>query len=965
MTHDDPKLTAYALGELDDAADRAEVEAFLANDETARRVVDETRQAAATLTRGLQGSELPTLTAEQRQTLAAARRAPAAGERAAIPPWRSRPWVRWALATAACAALATAGLSLFPGKTARQQARLSELAASRPALYSNENKGASAFGNDRGGSGPGGLVGPSGAKAAPDFDYFFGERLVEQQGQRHDAQGVGQGRARATGAEPKRVQELADGATWDLRKNPPPQGTALSVSGGLLSIDAGAARQSSPSPAALSTDTRSPTPGGAPTSAQPSQPGKPGWAGDSVLLSDPNVLQGPPTPATPKPDGGDKRAAITELSLAKGLKSPAESFGREWKQEIDVVRQAVAQNDAEGARVALATARDRLERAKAVVPPNEWFEANTALRVAESEVPGTESYAKLNDNAFLAVSDQPLSTFSIDVDTASYSNVRRFISQGQLPPADAVRIEELLNYFPYSYEAPKPDDKDPFKANVEVAACPWNTGHRLARVAIKGREIAHDKRPVSNLVFLIDVSGSMNESKKLPLVKEGLKLLVNQLTENDRLSIVVYAGAAGMVLPSTPADPRNKPAILQAIDNLSAGGSTNGGQGIELAYRVATENFIKGGTNRVLLATDGDWNVGITDQTSLTHLIETQAKSGVFLSVLGFGFGNLKDSTMERLADKGNGHYAYIDDVKEARKVLVEEMSGTLVTIAKDVKIQVEFNPATVQSYRLIGYENRMLRKEDFNNDQIDAGEIGAGHTVTALYEIVPAPTEAKKAATAYFNQIRKEATPTTTPAAPEIARPTPGSVVTIIVNDQEEQYTVDAEGRIRHKLFGLIKVANNTPAEIVDAIQRVAKDRNLILNAQVRLSAPAPAAPATPKPDVDPLKYQKVQILNSDELLTLKLRYKQPDGDTSTLIQAPVVDRNVSYAKASEDFKFTAAVAGYGMILRNSPHKGTATLDAVLELADEGKGKDEKGHRADFLDLVRKTQALVKQVAK
>jgi Ca-activated chloride channel family protein len=361
----------------------------------------------------------------------------------------------------------------------------------------------------------------------------------------------------------------------------------------------------------------------------------------------------------------------------------------------------------------------------------------------------------------------------------------------------------------------------------------------------------------------------MNEPKKLPLVKEGLKLMVNELTENDRISIVVYAGNAGLVLPSSCADPKSKDTILAAIDNLSAGGSTNGGQGIELAYKIATDNFIKGGTNRVLLATDGDWNVGITDQSSLINLIQDKAKSGVFLSVLGFGFGNLKDSTMENLADKGNGHYAYIDGIKEARKVLVEEMSGTLVTIAKDVKIQIEFNPAKVESYRLIGYENRMLRKEDFNNDKVDAGEIGAGHCVTALYELTP---------------TTKAPAPTTKPVA-----------------------------------------AATQPAE------------------------------------VDPLKYQKHEIVDSGDMMTLKLRYKQPDGDTSTKIEIPAVDKGLSYSKASEDFKFTAAVAQFGMILRNSPHKGTASLDGVIELADEGKGKDEKGYRGEFVEMVKKAKALIK----
>jgi Ca-activated chloride channel family protein len=451
---------------------------------------------------------------------------------------------------------------------------------------------------------------------------------------------------------------------------------------------------------------------------------------------------------------------------------------------------------------------------------------------------------------------------------ASLAEIRRYLNQDRRPPFDAVRIEEMLNYFPYAYEKPAPDSKEPFKAAVEVAGCPWNTAHRLARVAIKGKEIAHDKRPVSNLVFLIDVSGSMNEPKKLPLVKEGLKLMVNELTENDRISIVVYAGNAGLVLPSTCADPKSKDTILAAIDNLSAGGSTNGGQGIELAYKIATDNFIKGGTNRVLLATDGDWNVGITDQSSLINLIQDKAKSGVFLSVLGFGFGNLKDATMEKLADKGNGHYAYIDGIKEARKVLVEEMSGTLVTIAKDVKIQVEFNPAKVQSYRLIGYENRMLRKEDFNNDKIDAGEIGAGHCVTALYELIPAT---------------KATTPTTRPAV------------------------------------------------------------------------------AATQTEVDALKYQKHELVDSGDLMTLKLRYKQPDGDTSTKLEVPVADAGTSYAKASEDFKFASAVAQFGMILRNSPYKGSASIDGVIELADEAKGKDEKGYRAEFIDLTKKIKALGK----
>ncbi len=472
----------------------------------------------------------------------------------------------------------------------------------------------------------------------------------------------------------------------------------------------------------------------------------------------------------------------------------------------------------------------------------------------------TEEYDHLTDNPFLAVGPNPLSTFSIDVDTASYSNVRRFLNQGSLPPADAVRIEELINYFNYDYDAPTGDD--PFATHMEIAGCPWAPDHRLARIGLKGMQIAEDDRPASNLVFLLDVSGSMSSANKLPLLKEAMKLLTNQLGENDHIAIVVYAGAAGMVLPSTACD--DDQAILEALDRLQAGGSTAGGAGIQLAYETAVENYIEGGINRVILATDGDFNVGVSDRGSLVRMIEQKAKSGVFLTVLGFGMGNIQDSTLEQLADKGNGNYACIDTLDEARKVLVQEMGGTLVTIAKDVKIQVEFNPNAVAAYRLIGYENRLLAAEDFNDDTKDAGEIGAGHTVTALYEIVPVGVE-------------------------------------------------------------------------IDL------------------------------PNVDELKYQRpsdpVRGPASDELLTLKLRYKQPDGDTSKLLVFPITDDGADYAAASDDFKFAAAVAGYGMLLRDSPHKGTTTFPGVIELAGEGLGEDPHGYRAQFIELAR-TAARLKAVA-
>ncbi len=468
----------------------------------------------------------------------------------------------------------------------------------------------------------------------------------------------------------------------------------------------------------------------------------------------------------------------------------------------------------------------------------------------------TEAYDRIVENPFRSAKQNPLSTFSIDVDTASYSNVRRFLNQRNLPPPGAVRIEELINYFTYKY--PLPEGEVPFSVNVEMAGCPWNTEHRLARIGLKGREVQLEQRPLSNLVFLLDVSGSMRDANKLPLVKSAMKMLVDRLGENDRVAIVVYAGASGLVLDSTGAD--NKPIILSALDHLAAGGSTNGGEGIQLAYSVAVDNFIQGGVNRVILCTDGDFNVGTTNQSELTRLIEEKAQSGVFLSVLGFGMGNYKDSTMEKLADKGNGNYAYIDTANEARKVLVEGMTGTLITIAKDVKIQIDFNPAVVAGYRLIGYENRMLQAEDFKDDTKDAGEIGAGHTVTALYEIVPS-----------------------------------GHLV--------------------------------------------------------------------PGSDIDPSKYQKPNELTkaaaTDELLTVRLRYKVPDGQISKPLEVPVMAEEKSFDDATDDFQFAVCVAQFGMLLRDSKHRGDANFDSVLEIAATSLGPDVAGYRTEFVELVKIAQSL------
>ena len=458
----------------------------------------------------------------------------------------------------------------------------------------------------------------------------------------------------------------------------------------------------------------------------------------------------------------------------------------------------------------------------------------------------TEEYDAIEENTFHNSKDKPLSTFSIDVDAASYSNMRRFLSMGTMPPKDAVRIEEMINYFHYDYDGPK--DDSPFAIHTSKMKAPWNNDHLLVKVGIQGKKLEMNQLPASNVVFLLDVSGSMNAPNKLPLLKSSIRMLVNELRPQDKISIVVYAGAAGLVLE--PTDGSDKKKILDAIEQLSAGGSTAGGEGIRLAYKVAQEQFVKGGNNRIILATDGDFNVGVSSNGEMQRLIEEKRESGVFLTVLGFGMGNYKDSKMEILADKGNGNYAYIDNIMEAKKVLVTEFGGTLFTIAKDVKIQVEFNPNAVQAYRLIGYENRKLNDEDFNDDTKDAGELGSGHTVTALYEIIPMGVKSK-----------------------------------------------------------FIK-------------------------------------------DIDPLKYQNTEMgVSADELLTVKFRYKEPDGNKSKLITQTI--KNDTRMDQDENLNWAATVASFGMLLRDSEFKGDLTFDQVLTSAKNSKGEDEFGYRAEFIKLV------------
>jgi Ca-activated chloride channel family protein len=462
----------------------------------------------------------------------------------------------------------------------------------------------------------------------------------------------------------------------------------------------------------------------------------------------------------------------------------------------------------------------------------------------------TEGYSTIRENGFRRVADSPLSTFSIDVDNAAYSNVRRFINNGQLPPVDAVRIEEMINYFTYNYA--EPTGEHPFSVNTEVASCPWNSKNLLLHVGLKGKSIDKSELPASNIVFLIDVSGSMSDANKLPLLKSAFRLLVNELRPVDRVAIVVYAGAAGLVLESTPGN--RKEQIIAALDNLEAGGSTAGGAGLKLAYQVAGDHFMEGGNNRIIIATDGDFNVGASSNAEMERMVERERERGIFITALGFGMGNYKDDKMELIANKGNGNYAYIDNIQEARKVLVKEFGGTLFTIAKDVKFQIEFNPANVESYRLIGYENRLLNDEDFNDDKKDAGEMGSGHTVTALYEIVPRGA------------------------------------------------------------------GKGSPA-------------------------------------VDPLKYQTPRAQTStdnSELVTIKMRYKQPTDSKSVLFDQVVKRGETSFARSSESFRFAASVAAFGMMLRDSEHKNDLNWTRVAEMATSARGRDEDGYRAEFIRLVK-----------
>ncbi len=482
----------------------------------------------------------------------------------------------------------------------------------------------------------------------------------------------------------------------------------------------------------------------------------------------------------------------------------------------------------------------------------ELYEATDEEVVLEHN---TEEYDRIYENDFKNAIQNPLSTFSIDVDNASYSNVRRFLSNNQLPPKDAVRIEEMINYFNYDY--PQPKDEHPFSFSNEVADCPWNTEHKLLHIGLQGKSLNYNDLKPSNLVFLIDASGSMSDNNKLPLLKKALKLLINELNDNDRIAIVAYAGSAGVVLPSTKV--ANKEEIIEALDRIESGGSTAGGQGIQLAYKIAKENLFKDGNNRVILATDGDFNVGVSSSSELVRLIEEKRNEDIFLTICGFGMGNYKDGRMEQISNAGNGNYFYIDNIKEAKKVFSTEMRANMFTIAKDVKIQIEFNPNQVKAYRLIGYENRVMNNEDFNDDKKDAGELGAGHTVTALYEVVPVNSD---------ESVKKH----------------------------------------------------------------------------------------------DDLKYQKTEIVNAsenDEMLTIKFRYKKPKEDKSLLITKTIIDSGLKLESTSDNFRFSSAVAGLGLLLRDSKYKGDMTYELAKKLAVGSKGKDANGYRSEFVSMIETAELL------
>jgi len=780
MDRNDPRWTAYALGEIEDETMRAEIENQLRESESMRRFVEDIRRAAAWLREGFDAEPRLGLSGEQRGRIAS-RAAP------------RRAWFRanpaWALGGAA-AALAL-GLSFW----AYQMRDNAAEPASGGTPIAEMRKG-----------------GPARPEPVPEVTIPAQSLTVID---REYAPAPAPAEPRPAAVETARnEQEASAAAEGILTESSPTSGTVLRhrevLDLPLIDKDVPERVKIGPPPAAEEKAaerifTESSPSAGTDLSHQEVF---------SLPLIDNDVLE-----------LADIHGGVTPPTDHKFRTGP--SFAGVDSRALNITQDGITINDV---------------HYKAGIPSSGPFQ--------------TEGYDPVADNAFLEAARNPLSTFSIDVDTASYSNVRRFLEQNRLPPRDAVRIEELVNYFEYGYSGP--GGEGPFAVHFEMTEAPWNPEHRLLRIGLKAEEIEPGARPPAGLVFLIDVSGSMTAPNKLPLVKEAMHMLVDQMTGSDRISLVTYAGSTRVVLAPTGGGEKRR--LHRAIDSLCAGGSTAGASGIELAYATARGHYVDGGVNRVILATDGDFNVGTTSRGELARLIEEKAESGVFLSVLGFGMGNYKDDTLELLAGKGRGNYAYIDTAAEAKKVLVDSIGATLVSVAKDVKIQVEFNPARAGAYRLIGYENRVLAGEDFNDDAKKAGVIGAGHAVTALYEIVP-------------------------PGLPGAA------------------------------------------------------------------------------PGVDPLKYQQpaepTRAASGSEVATVKIRYKGPEEEQSRLMEFAVRDSGGKFGASSEDFKFAASVAAFGMILRESPHRGSATLEDALRWAEQGRGEDRHGYRDEYIRLLHRAMSI------
>ena len=870
----DPRLTAYALGELD-PTERAQVEALLAESAEARTELEGIRETIALLSRELTFEPAFNLTASQRESVEQAASLDN-GERLGVSPPCSAvvdteglrqaarlSKSRWgAIArTATTVAVVAAVVEAVPLVSRYLSDRLQNPSSNEELIVASNSAPGVAMARDEttpfGSTDSSAVIRESqSASSASDSS-----EAIAATSKRQDGEAVASFVADESAGKPVSGESLAASLPADESGlNGPVDSLSADKEGKPAVVVAGQANAGGSAGESNDGWLMSGAGVGGNIASRPSDNNSGGLENEALLLasSDPEPesmreskvsvefeLRGRSVAATTQPQPGeDTKASDSQAATAR-------------RSELAIVDARVASkadHSSDGIESrGLGRLDDGVELSKH--PFARFRILNESARGTAGEK--SETYEPIVENAFLTPMEQPLSTFSIDVDTASYANMRRFIQQGQLPPANAVRIEELVNYFRYDY--PEPADGSPFSVNIDVATCPWNPQHKLARVGLKAKTIAEDKRPATNLVFLIDVSGSMAAENKLPLVKQALSVLVSKMGENDQIAIVTYAGEAGLKLNSTSGS--QQAVIQQAIDSLQSGGSTNGAAGINIAYDTAIQSFIKGGANRVILCTDGDFNVGVSDDNTLVEIIQEKAASGVFLSVFGFGMGNLKDAKLEKLADKGNGNYGYIDGLGEARKVFGEQLSGTLITVAKDVKLQLEFNNSTVGAYRLIGYENRVLAAKDFDDDTKDAGEIGAGHTVTALYEIVPKAAWMSQAGLdpEKFDIVEK-------PAA----------------NDETKEA---ADGR----------------------------------------------------------------------LFTVKLRHKLPDTETSEKSQDyAAMNSDVQLSESNVDFRFTAAVASFGMQIRDSKFRGNWTLQNVLSMADASLSSDRNGERTEFTDLVR-----------